>query len=63
MHMYMHTQEHTKKKKIVEKDLDYDIILDGAKMHTTHIMDSVARALDAMNASMISCCCVEVMEE
>lgn len=58
----MRILEHKKKKKTVEKALKYAIIYSGAITHTTHIMDSTARALDAKNALMISCCCLEVME-
>ncbi|MBS5041916.1 MAG: hypothetical protein KHZ54_05630 [Erysipelotrichaceae bacterium] len=41
----MHTRVHKKSKKTVEKNNRCDIINNGANTHTTHIMDSAARAL------------------
>lgn len=58
----MHTRVHKKSKKTIEKNNECDIINNGANTHTTHIMDSAARASDAVYASMTSCCRVEVME-
>ncbi len=40
----MHTRVHKKSKKTIEKNNECDIIDNGANTHTTHIMDSAARA-------------------
>ena len=40
----MHTRVHKKSKKTIEKNNECDIINNGANTHTTHIMDSAARA-------------------